>query len=113
MANAFDADIKVGESGPTLYYVVAKSGTTPDAAVRSVGGQIVSRLTSEEQVLALAPLAVHTTLRDHPDLATAGPVTIDPERFNRFVEMVAQAYVPKDKSASQSKSNEIRIGETK
>jgi hypothetical protein len=111
MARAFDADVSVGGTGPALFYVSARSGT-PDAAVRSVGGELVSRLTSERQALALAPLAAHAALRDHPELEIAGPVMIDAERFNRFSELTRRASLQGQKASSQSKPDQTQSGET-
>jgi hypothetical protein len=85
-ARAFDANISIADHGQSLFYVVARAGT-PDAAVHSVGGEIVGRLTVRK-ALALAPLALHATLRNHPDLELAGPITIDPERFARFTRLL-------------------------
>jgi hypothetical protein len=110
MARAFDADISIGETAPTLFYVVANEGT-PDAAVGAVGGKIVGRLLSERQALALAPLAAHSTLRDHPDLKLAGPVMVDPERFNRFGRMIARAAQMRQRTASQAEPTHNRIGD--
>jgi len=85
-ARAFGAEVKVTD-GQALFYVVAREGS-PDAAVRSAGGEIVTRLHSPLQALALAPLSAHLQLRNHPDLAVAGPVTIDPGRFERFISLI-------------------------
>ncbi|HEX5593809.1 MAG TPA: hypothetical protein VFX35_10725 [Solirubrobacterales bacterium] len=88
-ARAFGAEISITD-GQALFYVVARKGT-PDAAVRSAGGEIVTRLHSALQALALAPLSAHLQLRDHPDLAVAGPVTIDPDRFERFTTLIGMS----------------------
>jgi hypothetical protein len=56
--------------------------------VRSVGGTVVTRLPDPRRVLAFAPLAAHAELRGHPDLALAGPVSIDPQRFERFARLI-------------------------
>lgn len=86
-ASAFDAGISTAEHGAALFYVVAHRDT-PDAAVRAVGGEVVARLPDPRQALALAPLAVHAQLRNHADLRLAGPVTVDPTRFQRFAQMI-------------------------
>jgi len=85
-ARAFDANISIAAHEQSLFYVVARADA-PDAAIHSVGGKVVGRLTIRK-VLALAPLAVHATLRNHPDLKLAGPITIDPERFARFTRLL-------------------------
>jgi hypothetical protein len=93
MAEAFEAKIDTREDGNALFYVVARTGA-PDAAVRSVGGEVVSRLASSREALALAPLSAHSTLRSHPDLELAGPVTVDAERFQRFVSLIGMGPRP-------------------
>ncbi len=110
-ARAFGAEISTSETAPTLFYVVAHQGT-PDAAVGAAGGRIVSRLLSERQALALAPLAAHASLRDHRDLALAGPVMIDAERFNRFGRMIANAARERQRTASQPELTHDQTGET-
>lgn len=85
-ARAFDAGVSVADQGVALFYVVALHNT-PDAAVRSAGGEVFARLPDPRQALALAPLASHSQLRDHADLRLAGPVSIDPQRFQRFTEL--------------------------
>ena len=86
-ADTFGAQISIADHGQTLYYVVARSGA-PDAAVGSVGGEVITRLMSTEQALALAPLAANSALRSHPDLKLAGPVNIDQKRFQQFTRLI-------------------------
>lgn len=86
-ARAFEAGVSISDHGSALFYVIARSGL-PDLAVRSVGGELVTRLPDPCQALALAPIAAHAQLRDHADLRLAGPVSVDPERFKRFTKAV-------------------------
>lgn len=86
-ARAFGAEISVADHGSALFYLVARTGT-PDAAVRSVGGEVVARLLTPREALAMAPLAAHAALRNHLELELAGPVTVDPERFRRFTRLI-------------------------
>ncbi len=60
----------------------------PDAIVASIGGTVVTRLQDRRRVLAVAPLAAHAALRQNRGLELAGPVSIDPERFERFTRLV-------------------------
>lgn len=92
-ADAFNARISVADHGQSLFYVVAHNGT-PDAAVRAVGGQVMTRLAAPGRALALAPLSAHSQLRDHPALKLAGPVTIDPDRFQRFARLIGAIRKP-------------------
>ena len=100
-ARAFGAEISIID-GQALFYVVARTGN-PDAAVRSAGGEIVTRLHSALQVLALAPLSAHVQLRDHPDLALAGPVTIDANRFERFTSLIGMKRKQDAKTSTQQR----------
>jgi L-ascorbate metabolism protein UlaG (beta-lactamase superfamily) len=87
MSAAFDAEISNSEKGLSLFFVVAREGT-PDAAVLSVGGSVVTRLIDPRRALAVAPLAAHAQLRDHFQLQLAGPVSVDPQRFQHFAELI-------------------------
>jgi len=86
-AEAFDAEISTVEQGRSLFFVVGRQ-SAPDAAVLSVGGAVVTRLQDPRRVLAVAPLAAHAALRGHHDLELAGPVSIDPKRFERFARLI-------------------------
>lgn len=86
-AESFDAEISTVERGRSLFFVVGRE-SAPDAAVLSVGGAVVTRLQDPRRVLAVAPLAAHAELRGHRDLALAGPVSIDPGRFERFARLI-------------------------
>lgn len=86
-AEAFGADVSLRADGRSLFFVVGRKGS-PDAAVRSVGGSIVTHLQAPERALAVAPLAAHAELREHRDLRLAGPVSVDPQRFERFCRLI-------------------------
>jgi hypothetical protein len=86
-AEAFDAEISTVEQGRSLFFVVGRE-SAPDAAVRSAGGTVVTRLQDPRRVLAVAPLGAHAELRAHRDLALAGPVSIDPQRFEQFARLI-------------------------
>lgn len=114
-ARAFGAEITIGDHGNTLFYLVARTAT-PDRAVRSVGGHIVSRLASPAEALAVAPLAAHAQLRNHRDIALAGPVTVDFKRFNRFTRLIGlgRAAAPRQPSSeSASRIHKPATGELK
>ncbi len=73
--------------GQSLFFVVGRTGP-PDLAVRAVGGQVLTRLPDQRRVLAVAALDAYTALSRHPEVALAGPVSIDAERFGRFAQLV-------------------------
>ncbi|MGH3072291.1 MAG: hypothetical protein ACRDNB_08490 [Gaiellaceae bacterium] len=86
-ARAFGANVEVAADGRSLFLVVGWVGP-PDVAIRSVGGQVVTRLPDRRRVLAVAAFDAYTALSRHPDVALAGPVSIDAERFGRFAQLV-------------------------
>lgn len=86
-AEAFGADVSLRADGRSLFLVVGHEGP-PDAAVRSVGGTVVTHLQDARRALAVAPLAAHAELRAHRDLKLAGPVSVDPRRFERFCHLI-------------------------
>jgi hypothetical protein len=52
------------------------------------GGVIAARLSDPRHVLAVAPLASQAALRNHPAVAHAGPVSLDPQRFAHFAQLM-------------------------
>ncbi|HVL53014.1 MAG TPA: hypothetical protein VM344_01990 [Vitreimonas sp.] len=87
VSRAFGARVSIATEGQSLFLVVGRAGP-PDAAVRSVDGQVLTRLSDQRRVLAVAALDAYAALSRHPDIALAGPVSIDPERFGRFAQLV-------------------------
>lgn len=96
-ARGFGADVAVADApdGRSLFFVVGRTGP-PDRAVSAVGGQVVTHLPDRRRVLAVAPLAAYARLSGDPAVALAGPVTIDPERFGHFAQLVALDASPQD-----------------
>lgn len=86
-SRAFGASVAVATEGQSLFFVVGWSAP-PDVPVRSAGGHVVTRLPDPRRVLAVAPLEAYSELSRHPEIALAGPVSIDPERFGRFAQFV-------------------------
>jgi len=100
-AEAFGADVSLRADGRSLFFVVGREGP-PDAAVRSVGGTVVTHLQEPRRALAVAPLAAHSQLREHRDLRLAGPVSIDPQRFERFCRLIGLGETPQAKPETSS-----------
>jgi hypothetical protein len=92
-SRAFGADVRVATEGQSLFFVVGWTGP-PDLAVRASGGQVVTRLPDPRRVLAVAPLEAYSALSRHPEVALAGPISIDPERFGAFARMVGLDTAP-------------------
>jgi hypothetical protein len=86
ISNAFAARIEVKTPERGLFLVVGR-GVSPRPAVESVGGQVVVRLPGEVRLLAVLLLGETKALRDHPDVALAGPVNVDQARFTHFVKL--------------------------
>jgi hypothetical protein len=86
-ADAFGASVSVPVSGNSLFFVVGRTAA-PDTVVASVGGSVVTHLPDPRRALAIAPLEALESLRRHPELALAGPVSIDPERFSAFARII-------------------------
>lgn len=86
-ARTFGADVSLGMEGRSLFFILGRGGP-PDAAVRSAGGQVVTRLPDQRRVLAVAPLDAYAALSRHPAVALAGPVSIDEKRFGSFAKLV-------------------------
>ncbi|MFN2418826.1 MAG: hypothetical protein ABR593_07880 [Candidatus Limnocylindria bacterium] len=79
--------VSVATQGQSLFLVVGRSGP-PDLAIRAVGGQVLTRLPGQRRVLAVAALDAYPALSRHPEIALAGPVSIDAERFGRFAQLI-------------------------
>ena len=86
-SRAFGANVAVHTEGQSLFFVIGWTGA-PDLAVRAAGGQVVTRLPDPRRVLAVAPLESYSALSRHPEVALAGPISIDAERFGRFAQLV-------------------------
>lgn len=85
-ALAFGARVSIPLEGSALFLVVGRADG-PDAVVRRHGGRVMTHLQDRRKVLAVLPLASWMGLRAHRDIASAGPVGIDQDRFQRFAEL--------------------------
>ena len=94
-ARTFGAEVSLGMEGRSLFFVLGRGGP-PDAAVRAIGGQIVTRLPDPRRVLAIAPLDAYAGLSRHPAVALAGPVSIDAARFSSFAKLVGLDAAPQE-----------------
>lgn len=88
MARSFGAavDLRAAE-GRTLFLVVGRD-RSPQPAIRSLGGAVVTRLPGGRRCIAVLELGRADALRAHPDIALAGPVSIDQERFAHFARLI-------------------------
>lgn len=87
IAEAFGANVGMATDGALLCLVVGRTGS-PEPAVASVGGTVLLRIPDGRRVLATASYAALTALQRRPDVALAGPVSIDRDRFGHFAQLV-------------------------
>lgn len=84
---AFGAKIDIVQVDNGLYLVTGRS-VKPFVLVKAVGGQVLYAIPNSFSVLAILPARAFLSIRKHRDVAHAGPVTVDGERFNRFVTLI-------------------------
>ncbi len=86
VAEAFGATVRVSASDRGLFLVIGRD-RSPARLVSALGGRVVYQTPNERALLAAMPAAVFMALRHHRDIAHAGPVTIEPERFKQFIAL--------------------------
>jgi hypothetical protein len=97
VAREFGASVSITAEGQSLFLVVGRTGP-PDLAIRDLGGEVITRLPGQRRVLAVAALDTYTALNRHPQIALAGPVSIDAERFAWFAQLVGlDAAIPAER----------------
>lgn len=89
MSDSFSANVSVAEPPQSLFFVSGR-GAAPDPSIRAIGAKVLTRL-SGHSVLAIGPFAQMRTLASHPEIATAGPINIDNERFAAFTAIARNA----------------------
>lgn len=87
IADVFGAKIRVSVPDRGLYLVIGRS-ESPTALVSSVKGQVVLQIPNRFGLLALISIAGFFALRKHPAILHIGPVSLQTERFNHFLELV-------------------------
>ena len=88
-ARAFGATINLKTSDQGLFLVTGY-GPSLIPLVKSAGGEVVLRL-SDTRVLASMRFKTYLAFRQNPEIAFIGPVSIDRERFARFMALLAQS----------------------
>lgn len=83
IARAFGANVRMTVADQGLYLVLGRR-TSPVSAVRRAGGQVIMQIPNTHKLLALMHVEMAFACRSDPDVAFAGPVAVDPERFSRF-----------------------------
>lgn len=85
-ARAFGATVDVPDTPATLYLVVGRTDRGPRRNVVAAGGEVLTVLT-ERRVLALLTFRQSLAVSASPEIVCAGAVTVDQERFARFVAL--------------------------
>ena len=86
-ARQFGASVDIAGAANRSLYLVIGHRKSPRSAVTALGGEVVVALPDGVRVLAVMPTAAQLAIQRHPDVALAGPVSIDPDRFGRFVAL--------------------------
>jgi hypothetical protein len=86
-AEAFGAKISIAMPDSGLYLVTGRAAL-PGQLVRSLHGQLIFIVPNSFTLLALMPATSFLALKTHRDIAHAGPVSIDSQRFNHFLELI-------------------------
>lgn len=84
-AQAFGATVSVAQGSWAICLVAVRRD--PAAALNAVGAKLLASLTSSK-VIAFVDMTLFAQLRSHPDVAHAGAISIDPQRFARFQEII-------------------------
>ncbi len=87
VAAAFGAKITVAAPDVGLYLVMGRSELA-GADVRAAGGQVIMAIPGSFNLLAVMPATTFLRLKQHPNIAHIGPITIDSARFNHFLELI-------------------------
>lgn len=87
IAQAFGAKVRVTMPDQGLYIVVGHS-MLPSTAVQQAGGRVMFVVPNSTRLFAVMPATAFLALRSHPDIALVGPVTVDTQRFNQFVDLL-------------------------
>lgn len=93
LATAFGAKITLAAPTVGLYLIIGRSEAAV-SDVRTAGGQIVMVIPHSLSLLALMPATAFLGLRGTPNIALIGPVAIDTDRFNQFLNLISQIRNP-------------------
>lgn len=86
LSDAFGAKVRLSMVDRGLYLVIGRT-TSPVALVAALDGQVVFQIPNSFSLLSVMHVNAFFSLRLHQDIAHIGPVTVNAERFDRFVEL--------------------------
>ena len=87
MAQSFGATVTMTTPEHRLFFLVGRDRLPTDVVAR-YGGRVVFSIPDTTKILAILPVSVHHLVEHHPNVALCGPVTINQERFARFLALV-------------------------
>ena len=86
IAHAFGAKVGLTLNTQGLYLVTGRA-QSPATLVRNNGGQVVLEM-GGVSVLATLPMTGYFAFQRHPDIGFIGPVSLDQEQFEQFVQLI-------------------------
>ena len=92
LAASLGAKISVAVPGRGMY-LIKGHGTSPDALLKSMDGEVVLRL-SGFKMLATLPFTSFLALQNNRNIASIGPVTVDVNRLSQLIESLKKAESP-------------------
>ena len=87
IAQAFGAKVGLTLSTQGLYLVTGRA-QSPATLVKNSGGQVALEV-GPRTLLAALRLSSYLAFQRHPDIVFIGPVSIDQERFEHFLQLIA------------------------
>jgi hypothetical protein len=84
-SRTFGAKIQMATGSLAMCLVIARSSPLP--ALNAVGGRILAELTPTK-VIAVVNMTYFAQLKAHPDIVSAGSISVDPQRFAQFQRLL-------------------------
>ena len=69
-------------------FLVIGNSVSPERAVSNAGGSVVLKLSAWNYLVTM-PFSGYLSLKNHRDIARIGPVSVDVDRFNKMIAMLA------------------------
>jgi hypothetical protein len=84
-AAAFGAQVSALQSGRGMCLIIGHR--SPEVSIKTVGGQLVAMLPGH-RAIAIVDIRNLAQLQQHEDVKLAGPISVDPGRFQAFQRLV-------------------------
>jgi hypothetical protein len=85
ISQAFGAKIRLTTGSLSMCLVIGRSSPLP--ALNAVGGRILAEL-APTKVIAVVNMMYFSQLKAHPDIISAGSISVDPQRFAQFQRLL-------------------------